>query len=114
MSAAASWANTAKATWWALLSRNPGTRAPTYAAPVLIDCDYGSTADLMRDEAGDPFAANLVFHTEVAGIKHGDMLKIGESTEADPVAAGAREVRAIARFADTFDRKADDYKYGTI
>ena len=68
----------------------------------------------MTDAAGDPVAVNQVIYTERADIKHGDMLLIGISTETNPVVAGAREVRAKERFADTFQRAADDYKYGTI
>lgn len=114
MSEAARWANTAKATWWALSSRTAGTRVPTYAAPVLIACDYGTESAPMFNEAGDPIAVNMSVHTEEARIKIGDMLMIGVSALADPAAAGAREVRAKARYADTFDRLKDDYKYGTI
>ena len=39
----------------------------------------------------------------------GDYLLIGVSTEADPVVAGADEVRQVIRYADTFERLADDY-----
>jgi hypothetical protein len=114
MSAAAAWSYTAKATLWPLLSRHAGTRAPTYGAPVQIDCDYSSESTTMVDQAGDPLAVQQVIYTERADIKHGDMLLIGVSALADPVAAGARRVGAIGRDADTFDRKADDYKVGTI
>ena len=34
---------------------------------------------------------------------------IGVSTEPDPVMAGADEVRQVIRYADTFERLADDY-----
>lgn len=114
MSAAASWSYTAKATWWSLLSRDPGSRAPVYGPPVLIDCDYGSKSTPMVDGAGDPVAVNQVIYTERSDIKYDDMLLIGISAVADPVAAGGRAVRAKARSADTFERKADDYEYGTV
>lgn len=114
ISAAARWSYTAKATVWSLLSRHPGTRAPVYGPPALIDCDYSSDSSTMNDSNGDPFATHQVVYTERADIKHGDMLLTGASTAIDPVAAGAREVRAVARQADTFDRKADDFKVGTI
>ncbi len=34
---------------------------------------------------------------------------IGVSNEANPVAAGADEVRQVIRYADTFERLTDDY-----
>ena len=39
----------------------------------------------------------------------GDYLLIGVSTEANPIDAGADEIKHIIRYADTFDRVADDY-----
>jgi hypothetical protein len=48
------------------------------------------------------------FWTEFALAAEGDYLLIGVSTEADPV-AGADEVRQVIRYADTFERLADDY-----
>ena len=54
------------------------------------------------------------FEGTAADIKRGDWVLIGTSALADPVAAGAREVRAVERFGDTFERTADDYLIGTI
>ncbi len=51
-----------------------------------------------------------VLYTEYAVVKQGDYVLIGESAEADPIAAGAAEVRTVVRDADTFDRIADDYR----
>lgn len=47
--------------------------------------------------------------TEFALAATGDYLLIGVSAEADPVVAGADEVRQVIRHADTFERLADDY-----
>ena len=54
-----------------------------------------------------------ILHTERADIKRGDMVLIGASVVSTPVAAGAFEVRAVTRYADTFDQKADDFKVMT-
>lgn len=43
----------------------------------------------------------------------GDRVLIGEHANPSPVAAGAWEVRAVKRSADTFDRIADDYELVT-
>lgn len=67
----------------------------------------------MRDARGAEFVARQVIFTERADIKAGDMILIGTSTAADPLAAGAEEVKAVTRHADTFERKADDYQIAT-
>ena len=54
-----------------------------------------------------------MLYTERAGIKQGDRVLIGTSTAADPIAAGAVEVRRVMRYGDTLDRKADDYMVAT-
>lgn len=113
MSSAAAWSYTAKATLWPQLSRHASTRAAVFGLPEYIDCDYGAESAPMTSAGGDPVAVNQVIYTERGDIKPGDMILIGISTETNPVAAGAREVRAKERFADTLDRIADDYKYGT-
>ena len=112
MSSTARWANTAKATLWARLSRDGWTGAQAFAAPVVIDCDYSGKAQQMRDNAGVEFVASLVIYTEHEGIKMGDRVALGVSVLADPIAAGAREVRGVIRHADTFERLADDYEVG--
>lgn len=48
--------------------------------------------------------------TEFALAATGDHLLIGVSTEANPVLAGADEVRHV----DTFERLADDYAILTV
>ena len=80
---------------------------------MVIDCDYSSESIRMMDGKGVEFTARQVVYTERSDVKQGDMLLIGESSEADPVAAGAFEVRAVGRNADTFDQLADDYRIAT-
>lgn len=109
MSAAASWSYTARATIWPADGRaNDWDGGKAYGQPVVIACDYGATTKLVRNARGDEFAAKLAIYTEHAGAKVGDMVAIGEHTSARPV-ADAREVMAVERYADTFDRRADDY-----
>jgi len=47
--------------------------------------------------------------TEFADADTGDYILIGQSSEVDPITAGADEVMQAIRYADTFDRTADDY-----
>lgn len=116
MSAAANWAYTAKATHWAVQGRNDWSGLVTYAAPVPFDCDYKSEAVRSADAGGTSPATGVelalrqVIYTEYSAVKQGDFVLIGESAVADPVAAGAAEVRTVVRDADTFDRVADDFK----
>ena len=113
MSAAASWSYTSRATLWPLLTRDDWTGVASYGIPVQIACDYSAEAMRMTDALGQEFVTRQIIHTERADIKRGDMILIGESSVASPVAAGAFEVRAVTRYADTFDQAADDYRITT-
>ena len=115
MSAAAAWANTATATLWPLLGRDDWSGALSFGPPVPFACDYSAKAERATDglvlQGGESveFVARLMLYTERADIKRGDRVLIGTSTLADPIAAGAHEVRAVQRYGDTFDRRVDDY-----
>lgn len=113
MSAAASWSYTATATLWAQRSRDDFSGALIFDAPVTFDCDYSSKAQRATNAAGVEFTTGLTLYTERADIRQGDRVMIGASTATDPIAAGALEVRAVSRDADTFDRSADDYRVMT-
>lgn len=113
MSAVAAWSYTAAATHWPQASRAAWGGALGFGAPVRFLCDYSVTTRRMRDAKGDEFTSNLVIYTERSSIQPGDRVLIGTSTAADPIAAGAVEVRSVVRAADVFDRKADDYEIWT-
>lgn len=110
MSSAAAWSYTATATLWPLLGRDDWTGATLYGTPQAVACDYSAKAEHRTDSRGLEFVTRQVVYTERADIKPGDMLMIGTSTEADPLVAGASEVRAVQRHGDTFDRLADDFE----
>lgn len=109
MSAVARWSYTATATFWPLQARGDWDGDRTFGAPVVISCDYSAKAQRATDAKGLEFTTRQVIYTERADIKPGDMVLIGEHAGADPVAAGAHEVRAVQRDADTFGRAADDF-----
>lgn len=113
MSAVASWSYTAKATVWPLTGQDDWSGVPTFGAPVVFDCDYSAESKRMTDAKGIEFTTRQIIYTEKADIAQGDRLLIGESFEVDPIAAGAFEVRAITRDADTFGRVADDFQVMT-
>lgn len=110
MSAAANWSYSAKATLWALQSRDGLSGAEAYAAPVQFLCDFSTSVRSSRGgQPGDERIGGLKVYTERAGIKRGDRILIGVSTAADPLALDSLEVKDVLRDADTFDRVADDY-----
>lgn len=113
MSAASRWSHTSTATLWPLTGRNDATGVATYGPPVPIACDYSAEAMRMTDATGVEFTTRQLIHTERADIKQGDMILIGTSTALNPHAAGAYEVRAVTRYADTFEGQADDYRVAT-
>ena len=113
MSAAAAWSYTSTATHWARLSRDDWTGVQAWAAPVTFACDYKAESVRMTDGNGIEFTSRQQIYTERASIAQCDMVLIGSHTTADPVTAGAFEVRAVTRFADTFDNAADDFLVAT-
>ena len=113
MSAAAAWSYTATATLWVLLGCDDWTGAVTYGAPQAVPCYYSAKAERRTDALGVEFTTRQIIYTERADIKRGDRIVIGTSASLDPVAAGAAEVRSVQRYADTFDRLADDFEIAT-
>lgn len=112
MSSLASWSYTAKATHWPLIAVDDWSRVATFGPPSVFDCDYKAEAKRMTDSKGVEFTSSQVIYTERADIKPGDRVLIGDHA-GDPIAAGAWEVRAVKRDADTFNRAADDFQVVT-
>lgn len=110
MSSVANWSYTATATIWRKLEGNDEYGDPLgYDEPEQILCDYeGGLSKKLASLGAEIVVKNTVW-TEFALAAAGDYLLIGVSTEADPVVAGADEVRQVIRYADTFERLADDY-----
>lgn len=116
MSDVANWSYSAKATVWRNLGKDEYGDPLGYSAPLVIDCDYqggmsekiaGVSASL--GNLGSEVVVKNTFWTEYADAKTGDFIFIGESSEADPLVAGADKVLQVIRYADTFNRTADDY-----
>lgn len=113
MSSAASWSYTATATLWPFLGKDDWTHVEQFGPPVQFLCDYSAKAERRTDGKGVEFVTRQLIYTERAGIKQQDRVLIGVSSQASPIAAGALEVRAINRNADTLERLADDYEIAT-
>lgn len=110
MSTAANWSYTANATIWRKLEGTDEYGDPLgYAEPEQIMVDYEGGLSKRIGSLGAEIVVKNTVWTEFALADAGDYLLIGISTEADPVVAGADEVRQVIRYADTFERLADDY-----
>lgn len=111
MSSIASWSYTATATIWRKLAGNDEYGDPIngYAAPEVIMCDYIAGLSAKIGSLGKEVVVKNTFFTEYALANEGDYIFIGESDEADPVVAGADEIRAVTRWGDTLERLTDDW-----
>lgn len=110
MSSVANWSYTATATIWRKVGGNDEIGDPLgYAEPEQILCDYEGGLSKKLASLGSEIVVKNTVWTEFALADAGDYLLIGESDEPDPVVAGADEVRQVIRYADTFERVADDY-----
>jgi len=110
MSSVANWSFTATATIWRKLEGTDEYGDPLgYAPPEQIMVDYEGGLSKRIGSLGAEIVVKNTVWTEFALAEAGDYLLIGISTEADPVVAGADEVRQVIRYADTFERLADDY-----
>ncbi|MCX8583436.1 MULTISPECIES: hypothetical protein [unclassified Gilliamella] len=108
MSNIANWSYTAKATIWRVAGENEYGKK-IFHPPELIYCDYGLDSAARLGDIGKGFVIKNTFWTEYALASEGDFILIGESSELDPVKTGADEIKHIIRYADTFERIADDY-----
>ncbi|MDY0685648.1 hypothetical protein NMW79_05070 [Pasteurella multocida] len=109
MSNSANWAYTAQATIWHKIGDNYETGEAEFSEPVLIYCDYGHDGKLATSSLGREAVAKNTIWTEYDKAKKGDYILIGQSNEVDPFTANANEIISIIRYADTFDRKRDDF-----
>ncbi|EOC1612052.1 hypothetical protein ACI1BF_004537 [Cronobacter turicensis] len=110
MSSVANWSYTATATIWRKLDGQDDYGDPLgYAAPEQILCDYEGGLSKRIGSLGSEIVVKNTIWTEFMLADAGDYILIGESTEVDPILAGADEVRQVIRYADTFERIADDF-----
>ena len=111
MSSLSAWSYTAPCTIWKRMpdaSTEYGDEV-VYAEPLVIMADYQGGLSKRIGSLGTERVVKNTFWTEFDLADAGDYILIGESTEADPMAAGADEVMQVIRYADTFERTADDF-----
>lgn len=109
MSSLANWSYTAQATIWKRSGATNDYGDPLFDAPVVIACDYGGDATARLGDIGVEINIKNTFWSEYASAEKGDYILLGESVVANPVEAGADEIMHVIRYADTFERIADDF-----
>lgn len=115
MSSVANWSYTAPCTIWRKKVGEDGSTMNEYGqllgftAPEIIMCDYQGGLSAKIGDIGIEQVVKNTFWSEFDKAEKGDYILIGESTEADPLTAGADEIMQIIRYADTFERLADDW-----
>ncbi|BET97295.1 hypothetical protein [Xenorhabdus taiwanensis] len=109
MSSIASWGYTAPCTFWKRLGTDEYGRPLGYEAPQIIMCEYQGGLSSKLSGVGTELIAKNTFWTEFADASTGDYILIGKSSNPNPIAADADEIKYITRDADTFDRLVDDY-----
>lgn len=115
MRAAANWSYTAACTIWRRSVGEDGKNINEYGeplgyeAPLVIMADYQGGLSKKVGDIGSERVVKNTFWTEYALADAGDYMLIGTSDNPDPISAGANEVMQAIRYADTFDRTADDF-----
>lgn len=115
MSNVANWSYTAPCTIWRNLGFAENGDSLGWSDPETIMADYqgglsaSPTTSAGIGGLGVEILVKNTFWTEYPDAKRGDYILIGVSTDADPINAGADEVMQVIRYADTFERTADDY-----
>lgn len=109
MSNVANWSYTAPCTIWRNLGFAENGDSLGWSDPETIMADYQGGLSAKIGSIGTEISVKNTFWTEFTEAKRGDYILIGVSTDADPINAGADEVMQVIRYADTFERTADDY-----
>lgn len=109
MSSAASWSYTAPCTIWKSLGKDRDNQPLGWAAPLVIMADYQGGLSKRIGNIGAELVVKNTIWSEYGEAEAGDYILIGESANPDPLAAGADQVMQVIRYADTFNRQADDY-----
>lgn len=109
MSSVAAWSYTSPCTIWRNLGVDEYGDPLGYSAPEIIMCDYQGGLSAKIGDIGTEQVVKNTFWSEFAEAGKGDYILIGESSINDPIAAGADEIMQVIRYADTFERIADDF-----
>lgn len=110
MSSVARWANNKPCTLWRKMGGNDENGDPLgFYPPQTILCDYIAGLSTKMSSLGNEIVAKNTFFTEFDQASEGDYLIIGESSERDPLSAGADEIKRITRWNDTLYGEMDDW-----
>ncbi|EML6242725.1 TPA: hypothetical protein ACJ2P7_001210 [Klebsiella pneumoniae] len=114
MSSVANWSYTATATIWRRIrdadgsDTDGGGQPYGWEAPIAILCDYQGGLSAKIGDLGRELVVKNTIWSEYAEAKEGDYIFLGVSLSPNPP-DDADEIRQMIRYADTFERLADDY-----
>ena len=80
-----------------------------FLPPTTILCDYIAGLSAKIGSIGSEVVVKNTFFTEYDQAAEGDYLLIGQSSDPDPVGAGADEIKRITRWNDTLYGEMDDW-----
>lgn len=87
---------TLKCTYWLKTGHDDWTGKDTYSAPVVARCWYKKDFKLIRNERGEEVAAKAMYLSDdLTPVTNGSYIAFGESTELDPIVAGASVVIGV-------------------
>lgn len=114
MSSLANWSYTFEATIWRRIRDadggylDGGGSPLGWHAPEAVMCDYQGGLSAKVGDIGKEIVVKNTIWTEYALANEGDRIFLGASEETVPPDS-ADDIKQITRFADTFERLADDY-----
>lgn len=114
MSSVANWSYTATATIWRRIrdadgsDTDGGGQPYGWEPPIAILCDYQGGLSAKIGDLGREIVVKNTIWTEYATAREGDYIFLGVSLSSTPPDE-ADEIRQVIRYADTFERLADDY-----
>jgi len=108
MSSLSAWSLTHTVTYWPITGRGEWDGLPTFGGPVSVPCDYKADTRTPMDAMGNEFVSRLTIYTE-ADIPIGSRVVLRDDALPSPP-DDAQEVRAVVRYADTFEGLADDFE----
>lgn len=108
MSSLSTWSLTHTATYWPITGRGEWDGLPTFGGPVSVSCDYKAETRTAMDALGNEFVSRMTIYTE-QDIPIGSRVVLREEALPSPP-NDAQEIRAVVRYADTFEGLADDFE----
>jgi len=87
---------TLKCTYWLKTGHDDWAGQDTYSSPTVARCWYKKDFKLIRNDRGEEVAAKAMYLSdELTPVMNNSYIAFGESTELDPIVAGASVVIGV-------------------